>query len=287
MSYATLRSEWADLLARRPDFREPLAPYAPILESWVAWPGSPVATLGWGAEECHERWHRGVPLLAEAPPAIPREAVEDLLAQALEVLGAIGEEPEALQRFAEAWDGGGVGPAALFPGQGRLGSVALQAETGLSQECLGFLAYVSLRPPLEAYFADCRPHVAGGPWDLGICPLCGAPPGFADIHEGGKRQLACHVCGTSWSFSRLACPYCGSRAPKEAVRLQAEDKEEGYVIAACKGCHGYLKELDRRLRFNAGSALVEDWGSPHLDLVAHRQEYWRAVPTLIQLQRSE
>ena len=44
-----------------------------------------------------------------------------------------------------------------------------------------------------------------------------------------------------------------------------------------------MKELDRRLRWNAGAALVEDWGSPHLDLIARRQEYWRPIPTLIQL----
>jgi FdhE protein len=281
VSYATLRSEWADLLVRRPDFREPLGPYGSILESWAAWPGAPVPPLGWDADACRERWRRGVPLLADAPPALTREALEDLVAPVLESLAAVGEEPEALQRFAEAWDRGGVTPSALFPGPGRLASVALQTATGLSQEGLGFLAYASLRPIFEAYFAGCRPHVGGGTWELGVCPLCGAPPGFADIGEGGQRLLACHACGTRWPFSRLTCPYCGSRRPEEVMRLQAEDKDEGYVIAACTGCRGYLKELDRRLRFNAGSALVEDWGSPHLDLVAQRKEYWRAVPTLV------
>ena len=287
MSYATLRNEWGDLLARRPDFREPLAPYGPILDAWAGWPGTSVPPLGWDAEACEDRWRRGVPLLAEASPAIPREALEDLLAPVLESLAAVGEEPAALQRFAEAWDRGEVAASALFPGKGRLASLALQTETGLSQESLGFLASAGLRPLLEDYFAGCRPHVAGGSWDLGVCPLCGAPPGFGDIAEDGKRQLVCHVCGTRWPFSRLACPYCGSRDAREAIRLQAEDRDEGYVIAACEGCRGYLKELDRRLRFNAGSALVEDWGSPHLDLVARRKEYWRAVPTLIQLPGGE
>jgi len=68
--------------------------------------------------------------------------------------------------------------------------------------------------------------------------------------------------------------------------LRAEEKDEGYSISTCKACHGYLKEVDRRLRWNAGSALVEDWGSPHLDLFAHRAGYWRAIPTLIQLKES-
>ncbi len=283
MSYATLVTEWTDLLERRPTFREPLAPYGAILETWARWDGA-IASLAWSAEQCRVPWGRGEPVLAEAPPAIPREALEELVAPVLEFLATVGDEHEGLQRFAEAWDRGGVAPSALFPGKGRLGSAALQTEIGLSQECLGFLAYVSLRPVLEVYFAECRQHVSGSAWDLGMCPLCGAPPGFGDIGEDGKRQLACHVCGGSWGFSRLACPSCGSRDPKEVVRLQAEDAEEGYIVAACKGCHGYLKELDRRARFNAASALVEDWGSPHLDLVARGKEYWRAVPTLVQLQ---
>jgi formate dehydrogenase maturation protein FdhE len=79
------------------------------------------------------------------------------------------------------------------------------------------------------------------------------------------------------------CPLCGNRTAADLVRLLAEGTDEGYIIGACRACRGYVKELDRRARWNAGSALVEDWGSPHLDLIAHRQEYWRPIPTLIQL----
>jgi len=28
---------------------------------------------------------------------------------------------------------------------------------------------------------------------------------------------------------------------------------------------------------------VEDWGSPHLDLVAQRSGYWRALPSIVEL----
>lgn len=287
MSYATLREEWRDLLERRPTFREPLAPYGRILEAWAGWPEGRVAPLRWGLEECRQRWQRGVPLLDEASPSIRLEDMEDLLSPVLEFLLTLGEEAAALQRFAEAWDRGEAGLSDLFAGKGRVGSASLQERTGLSQECLAFLAYGSLRPILEAYFLDCRLHLTESLWDLGVCPLCGAPPGFTDLLEDGRRRLACHLCGAGWVFSRLRCPHCGSRNAKDFVRLLAEDKEEGYVIAACKACNGYLKELDRRVRWNAGSALVEDWGSPHLDLIAHREGYWRALPTLIQLERSE
>ena len=56
----------------------------------------------------------------------------------------------------------------------------------------------------------------------------------------------------------------------------------GFVVAGLFASK-YLKELDRRVRWNGGPPAVEDWGSPHLDLVATRAGYWRPVPTLIQL----
>jgi len=40
---------------------------------------------------------------------------------------------------------------------------------------------------------------------------------------------------------------------------------------------------ERRVRWNAGSALIEDWGSPHFDLTAHRTGYWRPIPTLVEV----
>jgi len=64
-------------------------------------------------------------------------------------------------------------------------------------------------------------------------------------------------------------------------RVSSKDQEEGYSIAACRRCRGYVKELDRRVRWNGRSALVEDWGSPHFDLVARRAGYWRGIPSLI------
>jgi FdhE protein len=286
VTYVDLHEEWTALLERRPTFREPLRLYGPILAAWARWPEGRIAPLRWSVEECRDRWQRGVPLLPDASPAIPPEEVEELLAPVIDFLLTLDLENEALQRFAEAWDRGEVGPADLFPDRGRVGSASVQERVGLSQEFLAFLAYGSLRPILETYFAECRPHLTDSAWELGVCPFCGGPPGFTDLPESGRRRLACHLCGGAWTFSRLRCPYCGSRNAKDFVRLQAEDREEGYYISACRACNGYLKELDRRVRWNGGPALVEDWGTPHLDLVARREGYWRAVPTLIQVDKT-
>jgi hypothetical protein len=275
-----LLTEWADLLQRRPTFRETLEPFSRVFRAWAEWTDDRPAPLRWSAEACRARWSQGEPLLAGAPPSISPDFLEVLLDPALEVLAGFEEDP---REFAEAWDHGEIGPSGLFPERGRIGSIEVQERSQLSQNALAFVAVVALRPVLAAYFAECRGHVADSEWDLGICPCCGGPPGFADLLEDGRRQLACHLCGTSWTFARLVCPFCGTRTAAELIRLMAEDAEEGYAVGACRSCRGYVKELDRRVRWNAGCGLVEDWGSPHLDLIAHRQEFWRPIPTLIQL----
>ena len=276
----TLLSEWENLLQRRPALRETLEPFSDVFSAWAAWAPGEIAPLRWTKEACHACWSKGQPLLAEAPPVISADSLENVLGSGVDVLAALEED---VREFAEAWDRGEIGPAGLFPQRGRIGSIEVQERGQLSQEALTFLAVAGLRPAFAAYFAECRQHLEAGEWDLGICPCCGAPPGFADLVEDGRRQLACHLCATSWTFARLVCPLCGNRTTRDFVRLLAEDADEGYAIGACRACRGYVKELDRRLRWNAGSALVEDWGSPHLDLIAHRQDYWRPIPTLIQL----
>jgi hypothetical protein len=275
----TLLTEWEDLLERRPAFRDALEPLGKVIAAWAAWTGDRIAPLRFTAEATRACWSKGEPLLAVAPPDIPHESVESLFGPALDVLARL----EDTQEFAEAWDRGDIGPAGLLPARGRIGSIEVQERSHLSMDALAFLAVAGLRPALAAYFAPCREHIADSEWDLSICPCCGAPPGFADLLQDGRRQLACHLCATSWTFARLVCPLCGNRTARDFVRLLAEDADEGYAIGACRACRGYVKELDRRLRWNAGAALVEDWGSPHLDLIAHRHEYWRPIPTLIQL----
>jgi hypothetical protein len=220
--------------------------------------------------------------MAAAPPLISPESVEPLLDPALDILAGI----EDTRSFTGAWDRGEIGPADLLPAHGRVGAAAIHERCHLTQDAVAFLAVAGLRPVLRAYFGHCRELVEGNAWDRGFCPCCGAPPGFADLLEDGRRQLVCHLCDTRWIVARLICPLCDNRATDDVVRLIAEEADEGYAITACRACRGYVKEIDRRARWNAGPAIVEDWGSPHLDLIAHRQQYWRPIPTLIQLTAS-
>ena len=278
---SVLAGEWAELLARRPAFRTALAPLGSVLDAWQTWSGERFAPLMVPADRAHRVWSNGESLLAIAPPVIPADLVEPMLYPALDLLAGLEDTSE----FVKAWDAGEIGPASLLPVAGRVGAVAVQERCHLTQASVAFLAVAGLRPILRAYFSGCRSFVEEGSWSLGVCPCCGSPPGCADLIEDGRRRLACHLCDARWTFPRLACALCGTRASDDLVRLVAEGADEGYAISACRACGGYIKEIDRRARWNAGSPLVEDWGSPHLDLIADRHHYWRPVPTLIQLTR--
>jgi Protein involved in formate dehydrogenase formation len=277
-----LPEEWRTLLERRPGFRETLAPCEPVLLAWAGWSAAAPPPLSWSADDCRVPWSKGEPLLTRAKPEIPNVELEAALGPALDALSAAGVEIEALRTFARLWDVGDITVGDLLPAPGRLGAGWLPERTRLSLESVGFLAVAALRPVLTRFFAGCRPHLEPGLWGRGVCPFCGAPPAFADIPEDGQRRLACHACGGAWVFSRTRCPLCGTLDIGQQVRLVPEGlAEEGYAITACKACGGYLKELDRRVRWNAGSALVEDWGSPHLDLAARHSSYWRPIPVLV------
>jgi len=279
-----LRDDWRDLLRRRPEFSATLAPYGDLVEGWASWEAMPTVVLEWGARECRERWERGMPLIADAPPPLTSDRIEDLLGLAIGHLEGLGElVRDGLRRFEEAWDRGAIGPTLLYPTPGRIGSGQVQETTGLPAEVVAFLAAASLRPPFEAYFARCRANLDDFVWALGICPFCGAPPGFSDVGEDGRRRLACHCCGGSWDFSRMRCPFCGNERSRDLVRLEPEGRDQGYVVIACDVCRLYVKELDRRVRWNGRCSIVEDWGSPHFDLVAVRAGYSRPLPALVQL----
>ena len=273
-----LRQEWQDLLARRVTLAPSLVPYTSLLDAWAD--TDPGAARSWEAAECRDRWQARVPLLSESPTALRTEEIEPLLDIALGLLASVAViEPETAQRFADAWDAGRIRPESLLPQPGRVGSI--EDSHGLPPDAVGFLACASLRPYLDRLLEGGREHLEAGAWESGACPFCGGPPGFGDILEDGRRRLACHLCGGGWIFPRLRCPFCGSDRTSDLGRLDFGGAEEGYFISTCAACGAYLKELDRRVRWNGGPTLVEDWGSPHFDLAARRAGHWRPAAPLL------
>jgi len=276
-----LLSEWDELLIRRGPLRESLGLYREILALWAGWHGGAERRSDREETWCHAQWERGAPLLAEGEPPVSRSSLDPLVWGALDLLRGIREEDAAgLARLAEAWDTGAVAPSAFLPARAH----ESQQRLGLSSDLFGFFGQIVLRPPLEEVALPFRDLIGAAGWDRGICPICGLPAAFSDVGDDGKRRLVCHLCGSEWGFARIRCASCDNRDPNTLKILSAEE-EEGYFIEACGLCRGYLKGLDRRLRWNVVSSLLEDWGSPHLDLIALDRGYWRGVPTLLLLAR--
>src|SRR5712691_7490699 len=162
-----LQDAWADLLRRRPAFRDSLTIYGEILDAWARWsPPRPLAlspdAAGWRAA-----WERGTPLVEHAAATLRPADVEELVGGAMEILARA--EPTlgaGLQRLAEAWDRGAVGPVAFLPARGRIGSGAVEQASGLAGDVVAFLAGASLRPALQAVFAPAREELDEGSWSL-------------------------------------------------------------------------------------------------------------------------
>lgn len=282
--YAVLQSDWTALLGRRAAIRDSLSVYDEILEAWARWPEGCVTPLRLTQEECLARWERLEPLAVGDPPDFPLSLIEEPLRTVLEIVAGLGESHALIvERLALDLGEEGIGCSHLLSRLQKGTAPRLEEATDRSSDLLAFIAYAAARPAIEEYFALVRPFFAPDRWDRGECPFCGVPPAFVEFGDEGKRGLVCHLCGATWHFSRLRCPACDNQNPKSLIRLAAEGAEEGYVIEACELCRAYLKGVDRRVRWDLASPLIEDWGSPHLDLIAHRQGYWRASPSLIQL----
>jgi len=114
------------------------------------------------------------------------------------------------------------------------------------------------------------------------CPVCGSPPGLAELQrDGGRRVLHCGLCGSTWFFSRLACPHCGCRERDNLAFLRVNDGDPRW-IEACERCKRYVKTVDAR-RLPAGEnvdAAVEEAATLHLDLLAEKEGYARGVPSV-------
>ena len=114
----------------------------------------------------------------------------------------------------------------------------------------------------------------------GSCPACGSTPALARLHPGdGRRVLHCSLCGQSWTFGRLVCPFCGNRDQSTLSKL-AIDGEETRWIEACERCRHYLNTIDGRQspQQHEFFPLVEEVAALYLDLLSQKEGYARKPP---------
>jgi formate dehydrogenase maturation protein FdhE len=165
-----------------------------------------------------------------------------------------------------------------------------------------YLARASLVPVLEALGE--RAGAACGPVRDGeiaaLCPCCGGLPQLSSLTASGeslvsgRRNLLCARCGSSWDYTRGACPSCGET--DEARLLVYSEHWEGAVslngngsgpavfpnlrIAGCETCRRYLIEVDLSLDGHAVPE-VDELAALPLDLYAADQGLTKVTPNLM------
>jgi len=169
---------------------------------------------------------------------------------------------ELIRRAALAGDGGYV------------------ASLEVPAELLLFVARIVAAPFVTAAAVRIEQSGAEPPGSDGYCPLCGSPPGLAELRaEDGGRVLHCSLCGHRWQFARLVCPICGAK-DQSALGTLRVDAEQARWIETCDRCRHYLKTIDGR-RLPEGEELVplvEEVARMYLDLLAEREGFHRGAP---------
>ncbi len=154
---------------------------------------------------------------------------------------------------------------------------SLVADMNLDPKFFSFLMRNSIRPSVEAGAEHLGNEPATELWRQSRCPLCASPPGLSLLKgEVGKRYCLCSYCSYQWRIDRLSCANCGSSEQDTLSYFCGED-EEAHRIDLCDACDQYIKTIDYR-SLEESDPFLEDIATFHLDVLAVRKGYTRAVP---------
>ena len=276
----TLRERAQQLKEKRPGYGALLDFYVTVRESQVASRASvrvdsvKVKRNGKGlpAEE-------GFSLVGKEDFPIDPEASIDLF-RSLCRLGSAANPHIASQvaKIEQALHDGTMDLKALLTGGGEeqtIGQVA--ADRGLDKQVLSFLVWSSTRSSIEAGRELLRGDFDPETWRKSRCPVCGSLPTLSLLRgDGGMRYSLCSYCDCQWRIDRLSCSVCGSKEPG-ALHYFCGEGEEAIRIDLCDTCHHYIKTIDYRSLEESDPSL-EDLATLHLDVLAAKKGYRRAVP---------
>lgn len=115
------------------------------------------------------------------------------------------------------------------------------------------------------------------------CGRCGSPPPVARLRrEDGRRIRTCGPCGTSWAFTRLACPW-GEDCDHAALGVLRFSETDARWVEVCEQCMGCIKTVDER-RLPAGEPFVpvlEESATLRLDPLAEKEGCIRRLPYVL------
>lgn len=264
-----------ELQQKRPQFGEVLAFYSALYNFFQA-QSQPFLTLTPDFDSAAQRSGQGFPLLDAESLVFDPAGLESFLNGLLALLQEHGAQGyDELERLRQGLSAGEFYPAELL-----LASFSRQREPlvtaaerlEVAPALLSFLLDLTLSFALRAAVErTALPPVLN--WQEGICPTCGGVPSMGEIcGEEGRRRLHCGSCGTIWTFSRHACPFCGHHEEREKEYFTAGD-ERGYRVDLCRSCNCYLKVVDDREVGHGLPLDIEDVTTLYLDILAQREGF--------------
>jgi FdhE protein len=264
-----------ELQQKRPQFGEVLAFYQALYNFFQA-QNQPFLLLTADRASASRRSEQGFPLLDAGSLAFDPAGLKNFLSGLLALLQEHGAQGgDDLERLRQGLTAGEFDPAALLVAsfsRQREPLVKAAERLEVAPALLAFLLDLTLSFVLRAAVEQAElPPVPN--WQEGLCPTCGGVPAMGEIcGEEGRRRLHCGSCGTVWTFSRHACPFCGHREEREKEYFTAGD-ERGYRVDLCRACNCYLKVVDDREVGHGLPLDIEDVTTLYLDILAQREGF--------------
>ena len=183
---------------------------------------------------------------------------------------------DELERFESAVQEGKIVPYDFFERRARCKQIVIDRwamDIHVSPLRLAFILSHIKRIALERIRKTVGEVLNRAVWIKGYCPVCGAFPGIAVIHENGEgRQLHCFQCGQDWHFSGVICPRCECYSKKEMGFFHFDDND-GVSAFACEQCKSYLitiNQVDDLREYNLDLSAM---GLTYLDLIMQQKGY--------------
>jgi FdhE protein len=228
-------------------------------------------------------------------PALSGESLlggPELGAAVRTLLGVLSDRPagvgqigrgltRAIARKAHVLDWDALADIALAGRWDALPSFAIGRESDVHP--LSVVLDWSARPALRVAAARVAGLVGEERWERGRCPACGDLPILGELRNTdaeNARTMRCARCASAWSFTRLACPSCGTRDHRRLTYLHNDGQVETQRVACCDECLFYVKELATLTSFDPDDLLRADLTTAAFDVLATARGYRRNASSL-------
>ncbi|MFW5649484.1 MAG: formate dehydrogenase accessory protein FdhE [Candidatus Alkaliphilus sp. MAG34] len=124
--------------------------------------------------------------------------------------------------------------------------------------------------PREGFLEELDTHF----WEESFCPVCGENPHYGFLREeDGAKFLECWLCGTSWRYPRVKCPYCETE-DQEKLGFFTVGENEICRVYFCRECQKYYKIFNwKKYAEEGASAAMHHLHTLHFDKLALKEGF--------------